>query len=86
MIHIFLLEISQRRFDIYIYNMELKSMAELSKLTILEILEKTVEDHDDYLYDINLPSSTKEALKELISPVRILCYWITKELKNDIRH
>lgn len=55
---------------------------ELSRLTILEILEKVVEDNEDFVYDANLPSSTKEALRELISPVRILAYWLTKEMSD----
>lgn len=55
----------------------------LSRLTILEILEKTIIDHDEYLYEANLPSLTKEALRELINPVRTLAYWITKELTEN---
>lgn len=58
---------------------------ELSRLTILEILKKVVEDHEDYIYDANLPSTTKEALRELISPVRTLSYWLEKEFESDIK-
>lgn len=57
---------------------------QLSRLTILEILEKVVEDHSEYLEDSILNIRTKEALTELISPVRTLVYWITKELKEEI--
>ena len=63
---------------------KLDKIMQLSKLTILEILEKVVEDHDDFVNDSNLESTTKDAFRELISPVRTLAYWITKELQEEI--